>query len=337
MSCIHLPALINDTLLYRICFSKSTGGILHFCTKSPLFVPKTSERILITNKQIVHFLAANEKNPAFLKNGNKKKAFNKKSHIGTKLAVVKSMKKIISSANQNLQKRPFPFIVSALIILSLLFLGVYSHPEYRQMLNRTTISQAAALLKDKQHPAWQKTFKDMNLTFPPKKLVFVAYKKERRFEIWAQKKRWHRVKTYTILGASGRPGPKLTEGDKQVPEGVYQLAGLNPNSRFHLSIKINYPNAFDQTQARREARGCPGSDIFIHGDDHSIGCLAMGDTAIEELFYLTHLTGLSNIKMIIAPTDRRHWAKTPAALNGRPNWVGQLYAHIYKELDELSI
>jgi len=71
------------------------------------------------------------------------------------------------------------------------------------------------------------------------------------------------VADYRITAASGTAGPKLREGDRQVPEGIYRIVGLNPNSRYHLSMKLDYPNAFDRHQAARDGRARPGSDIFI--------------------------------------------------------------------------
>lgn len=89
--------------------------------------------------------------------------------------------------------------------------------------------------------------------------------------------------TYRIAKQSGGPGPKRKEGDRQVPEGFYRIEGLNPKSSYHLSLRLNYPNASDLERADPKA---PGSDIYIHGKAVSIGCLAMTDPIIEELYTL---------------------------------------------------
>lgn len=89
---------------------------------------------------------------------------------------------------------------------------------------------------------------------------------------------------YHILAASGTVGPKLREGDEQVPEGIYSISGLNPNSQFHLSLRVDYPNTNDRQQAQLESRTNLGQDIMIHGRAASIGCLALGDEAAEDLF-----------------------------------------------------
>src|SRR5690606_4961 len=94
------------------------------------------------------------------------------------------------------------------------------------------------------------------------------------------------VRALPVLAASGRVGPKLQYGDYQVPEGFYRIEALNPNSRFHLALRVNYPNAFDRAEAAREGRTHLGGDIMIHGSNASVGCLAMGDVVSEDLFVL---------------------------------------------------
>lgn len=88
------------------------------------------------------------------------------------------------------------------------------------------------------------------------------------------------IKSYPILAASGSIGPKLRESDMQVPEGVYQIESLNPNSQFHLSLRVNYPNEFDREQARIDGRAQLGGDIMIHGSQF---WLAVWQLAIKQL------------------------------------------------------
>lgn len=175
-------------------------------------------------------------------------------------------------------------------------------------------------------------FQQARVSWPAPRLTFLAFKQERLLEVWTSPSEgvgtW--IKTYSILAASGRPGPKLREGDHQVPEGFYRIESLNPNSRFHLSLRLNYPNAFDLTHARAEGRSRPGSDIMIHGGASSVGCLALGDPAAEELFVLTALAGPSQVQVIIAPVDFR--AQPMPDLEGLPAWTGALYQNIHKAL-----
>ena len=133
-----------------------------------------------------------------------------------------------------------------------------------------------------------------------------------------------------MLAASGHAGPKLKEGDCQVPEGVYRIEYFNPNSRYHHSMKLDYPNADDRAQAARDGRSGLGNDIFIHGKMASIGCLAMGDPAIEELFVMAADTGQENVEIVTVPWDFRK--KSPDAAD-QPEWVLQRYATLAERLN----
>lgn len=121
--------------------------------------------------------------------------------------------------------------------------------------------------------------------YPVRALFLRAFKEEREAEAWgrADDGVFHRIATWRVLGASGHAGPKRREGDRQVPEGCYRVAVFNPKSNFHLSLGLDYPNESDRV--RSDAQN-PGSDIYIHGGTESIGCLALGDVAIEELYLL---------------------------------------------------
>ncbi len=128
--------------------------------------------------------------------------------------------------------------------------------------------------------------KNAGLKHPIARLYLRAIKDEKVLEIWgsdSEKSRHVLVKKHQVLAQSGILGPKRKEGDRQVPEGLYYINRFNPRSNFHLSLGINYPNPSDLILGDRDK---PGSDIFIHGRAVSIGCLAMGDPAIEEIYLL---------------------------------------------------
>jgi len=112
--------------------------------------------------------------------------------------------------------------------------------------------------------------------------IFIRiFKEERLLEIWMKKDSlFYLFKQYPICDFSNTLGPKLAAGDCRSPEGFYFVPPryLNPNSNYHLSINIGYPNVYDQ------AHGYTGSAIVIHGSCVSIGCFAMGDTLIEEIY-----------------------------------------------------
>src|SRR5436190_607476 len=80
---------------------------------------------------------------------------------------------------------------------------------------------------------------------------------------------WRFVREYPVMAASGGRGPKLREGDGQVPEGMYTIDWLNPNSSYHLSMHVDYPNAFDRAHAADDGRTALGGAIMIHGRDVS--------------------------------------------------------------------
>jgi murein L,D-transpeptidase YafK len=110
------------------------------------------------------------------------------------------------------------------------------------------------------------------------------FKREAALELWARSnstRRFRLIWSYPILASSGEPGPKRREGDRQVPEGFYEVDRFNPQSAYHLSLGLNYPNAADRVLSDRDQ---PGSDIFIHGQDVSIGCAPIGDDGIEEVY-----------------------------------------------------
>ena len=112
-----------------------------------------------------------------------------------------------------------------------------------------------------------------------------AFKEEAELEVWVRSRasgKYERFRTYPVAAQSGGPGPKLAEGDGQVPEGFYHVSprGMKPDSRYHLAFNIGYPNAYDRHHGRT------GSFIMIHGDRVSIGCLAMTDEKIEEIYTL---------------------------------------------------
>ena len=109
------------------------------------------------------------------------------------------------------------------------------------------------------------------------------FKEERVLELWLRAgEEFALFGTWPICAASGDLGPKLREGDGQSPEGFYfvTIDSLNPNSRFHLSFNLGFPNAYDRAHDRT------GSFLMVHGDCVSIGCYAMTDGGIEEIYGL---------------------------------------------------
>ncbi|MFA5959148.1 MAG: L,D-transpeptidase family protein [Tatlockia sp.] len=178
-------------------------------------------------------------------------------------------------------------------------------------------------------PQLMNYFTNAHVAYPPKEVALLAFKKERHLELWAKNENqsWRHVHTYPLTAFSGRLGPKLKESDGQIPEGIYRLTTFNPFSSMHLSMMINYPNHFDKLQAIKDGRKQLGNNIFLHGKALSVGCLAVGDRAIDQLFLLARRVGLGNVQVIIAPNDLRH--SKPATSNfAQPRWLPDLYKQI---------
>jgi murein L,D-transpeptidase YafK len=115
-------------------------------------------------------------------------------------------------------------------------------------------------------------------------ILMRVFKAESELEIWKAKDdgRYYHFKTYPICSYSGDLGPKVSQGDRQAPEGFYLVSQdlMNPKSRYHLSFDVGFPNAYDR------AYGRTGADIMVHGDCTSSGCYAMTDGVMEEIYIL---------------------------------------------------
>jgi hypothetical protein len=210
----------------------------------------------------------------------------------------------------------------------------YWYPLYLALVGKKTVVETIDRHGLDAEERLQHHFSRAAVAYPPQQILLFAIKEKKQLELWARtEQRWQLITRYEVKAASGQLGPKLREGDRQVPEGIYHIEYLNPNSAYHLSMKLDYPNAFDREKARSEGRTQPGSDIFIHGKAVSIGCLAIGDPAIEELFTLVHQIGKDKVKVVIAPTDPRDGRLVPPAHT--PPWVGELYQHIEQALADI--
>ena len=207
-------------------------------------------------------------------------------------------------------------------------------PALQKFTGKKTTEQVIKKIGKQARQSLLPYFKQAGIDYPPNNITLLAFKKEHKLELWVKTSdgKNHFIRTYKIQKLSGKAGPKLIEGDRQVPEGFYKVTGLNPNSAYHLSMKLNYPNAHDLQQAKKEGRINPGSNIFIHGKSVSIGCLAMGDKSIEELFTLVHDVGVKNSATIISPHDPRF---EPLKCNTKQaKWVCDLYVQIYQRVSQ---
>ncbi len=170
-------------------------------------------------------------------------------------------------------------LVSSLLVASL-SMAQPSISEIKKSSPR--VSDAYTRLED----SVKRQFKKQDLVWPPAEMYVRSFKYDRQLEVWVKNEpgqAFKLFKTYKVCQQSGTMGPKRVEGDYQVPEGFYYINEFNPNSAYHLSLGLNYPNASDKILAD-EYR--PGSNIYIHGNCVSTGCIPITDVPMEELFII---------------------------------------------------
>lgn len=210
-------------------------------------------------------------------------------------------------------------------ILSLfLLLGVFMNINASFLDEQKKFSRVRDALSQKDTIVL-KTLEENLLNKDSLNIIFIAYKDEEILELWAKNKtdsQYKFIKKFNICASSGVLGPKSKQGDRQVPEGFYYIDRFNPASNFYLSLGINYPNSSDKK--RGDGKNL-GGDIFIHGNCVSIGCLAMRDEYIKEIYlYALYAKNSSQnkIPVYIFPFNMK-------------NENFQLFQKTYKEQKEL--
>lgn len=155
-----------------------------------------------------------------------------------------------------------------------------------QSITKIPDSKRAA---DVRAAVWPRMKKELaNGGFKPGNPIYIRiFKEERILEIWIKDSSKYRLfKTYPVCYFSGGFGTKTRENDGKSPEGFYTIAPLqlNPSSHYHLAINIGYPNQLEKI------KGYSGTDIMIHGNCVSIGCYAMTDPQIDDIYTLVYKT-----------------------------------------------
>lgn len=198
-------------------------------------------------------------------------------------------------------KPPLVVVIGGLFVL----VGIFGLPpvlrNWSNLVDQLdSPEERVARAREEKETGLRGRFKEAGVAYPAKRLFFRAFKRERELELWAGDGQGSLklIRTYQVAAASGELGPKRKEGDRQVPEGIYVIDRFNPRSSFHLSLGLNYPNASDRIRSDKKK---PGGDIFIHGDQRSIGCLAMTDPIIREI-YICALDAQRPIAVHIFPT-----------------------------------
>ena len=192
---------------------------------------------------------------------------------------------------------------------------------------KKTVADRLSEFGDAARKRWYPHFERAGSKYPPERILIAVFKEEKVLQVYSAGKETNFIRSIPVLAASGVAGPKLREGDQQVPEGLYKIEMLNPNSLFHVSLRLNYPNDSDRSRAAKETRTTLGGDIMIHGKDVSIGCVAVGDEAAEDLFTLAADAGLPQIDVIIAPVDWRAGRQVKVS-QSMPPWTDELYADL---------
>ena len=177
-----------------------------------------------------------------------------------------------------------------------------SSPSFREkQLNFTRVREAYA----SKEKTVVKTLEGLSVSREKLRIYLRAFKTEKVVEVWAKNvsdPAFVLVKKFPICEISGTIGPKRRSGDLQVPEGFYHISGLNPYSKYYLSMEINYPNASDSI---RGVRGRLGNLIFIHGECESSGCIAITNEKISELYIYcieAYNCGQEKIELTIFPS-----------------------------------
>jgi murein L,D-transpeptidase YafK len=225
-----------------------------------------------------------------------------------------------------------------IVILTFLGLIIYFiiKPPYfilNKLKESKTVKEAISDIEHRTILRLESDFIEKGVSLDNFELSLLAFKEEQLLELYARNEHtdeWFLVKTYPFKAYSGKLGPKLKEGDRQIPEGIYQIEYLNPNSSYHLSLKVNYPNEFDRERAIKDGRDNLGGDIMIHGKDVTIGCIPIGDSSIEEVFFLAEKSIKNGINVIISPRDFRINKNFPSI--DLIEWELELYKQISDKL-----
>ena len=132
----------------------------------------------------------------------------------------------------------------------------------------------------------KRLFEERGIRYPAAEVFIRIFKRERTLEVWVRPEdntSFELLNNYDICALAGELGPKRQQGDSQVPEGFYAIDFFNPESDYHLSLHVDYPNVKDRSAG---AAIDLGGDIYIHGGCNSDGCLAVTDEGIMELYWL---------------------------------------------------
>lgn len=223
------------------------------------------------------------------------------------------------------------FLAAAVLAIVMIFLP---QSWLRRVYNRTagrfarhTVESRLAQIRE---PVLKRLGSHLENGVVPAELAILVFKREMVLELWgrtASGKAWRLIRMYPVIAASGEAGPKLRNGDSQVPEGFYEVEFLHPNSDFYLALKVSYPSEADIADAESDNRDTAnlGDSIMIHGRGGSVGCVALDNDDIEEIFTLTALAGKEKVSILIFPRD---FLGKSVPDNTNPEWLGDRYRRL---------
>jgi murein L,D-transpeptidase YafK len=231
------------------------------------------------------------------------------------------------------------------ILLGIISLGSLAACQEQEKSTTTVVSEEKELPgKERASKAAENVRPELERDLAAKGLhlgdpVFIrAFKRERELEVHVRNRvtdQFDLFRTYKIAGMSGQRGPKLVEGDGQVPEGFYYVppAAMKPDSQYHLAFNIGYPNDFDRSLGRT------GSAIMVHGNRISIGCLAMTDEKIEEIYTLcdaAHQAGQPFFRVHLFPARMSTaWMLTMAGDPNKEFWENLKEGYDFFEMNRV--
>jgi len=170
-------------------------------------------------------------------------------------------------------------------VLMMCSVSVAAQAQQSFLENQKLFPKVGVAYREKEE-ALKKEFEKKGLTYPAKYIFLRSFKLDSELEIWVKNNAsdtFRLFKSYRVCTLSGKMGPKRKEGDRQVPEGFYYINDFNPNSNYHLSLGLNYPNYSDKILSDAKK---PGGEIYIHGSCLTIGCIPLTDEFIEEVYIL---------------------------------------------------
>ncbi len=177
-------------------------------------------------------------------------------------------------------------VLNLLAVIILCFITAISYSQTAYNDYRKASSKMADIF-NKKEDSIKKEFVRKGLQWPAKYVYIRSFKYDALLEVWVKndfKEQYKLFKSYKVCMQSGTMGPKRLQGDYQVPEGFYHINEFKPNSMYHLSLGLNYPNASDKILSDSLR---PGGEIYIHGSCVSVGCIPVTDAQIEELYIIT--------------------------------------------------